>query len=838
MEIVQIKPRFKSRQRRSYERLNIVITILLAGWVPSILTLVISYTILTNTLESKILRDRQTFVQLIAHSVGEDLGRTGGIIEYYQTQPALGKILTSPAPEPLAQEWLRDTFFSHPLIDGMFLTSFDGRLVGALPYDQEMIGRDYRSKAWLDGASASPDVFVASVHPRSPDNRKATEIVGAVRGADRKIIGFIGVSVLVERIGRRLSTIEFTDQSTCQILDQDGTPLFTKDFNPNPGAMSASGLKLIERIRADKTGHLEREGNLYSFAPVENTGWTTVVAQPKSVAYKPVHDLLSKMTVLSGWLIALTGIFAWLAGKAYRRQSEAAQRIEREVIFNEKILANMPTGIALVDPETRRFLQANEAFGQMAKRFGNLAPETDVADATYADVKIAPSDAIDKVLSLGAPFQLIEQPLQDGGGATHFVNVNLLRLQDSQQTVQGVLYFVEDKTRDVQQRQELISANASKDQFLALLSHELRNPLSPVLAMVAELEARTSDGPELRQALEVIRRNVELEARLIDALLDVTRISKGKLQLSLEVVCVEEILQRAHEICRQGILAKKLHVEFRLRAARTHVNGDPARLQQVFWNLIKNSVKFTPADGRIIIETFNPTQDQIEIKVTDTGIGIEEEKLGKIFHAFEQGQSSITRRFGGLGLGLAISKAMVKAHGGRISVESAGPDKGATVTVILNTVPAPAESKSPGAKVPGEDKKLATNRAKQRKGRVLVVDDHQDTCIGMKMMLERRGYHVTLAHSADQAVEKARDTKFDLLISDIGLPDRSGYELMEELRAQNGLPGIALSGFGMENDISRARAAGFSDHLTKPINFERLEQAIRNLLEPEPNYQS
>ena len=239
---MQVKPRFKSRRRRGYERLNIVITILLAGWVPSILTLVISYTILTNTLESKILRDRQTFVQLIAHSVGDDLGRTGGIIEYYQTQPALGKILTSPAPEPLAQEWLRDTFFSHPLIDGMFLTSFDGRLVGALPYDQEMIGRDYRSKSWLDGASASPDVFVASVHPRSPDNRKATEIVGAVRGADRKIIGFIGVSVLVERIGRRLSTIEFTDQSTCQILDQDGTPLFTKDFNPNPGAMSASGL--------------------------------------------------------------------------------------------------------------------------------------------------------------------------------------------------------------------------------------------------------------------------------------------------------------------------------------------------------------------------------------------------------------------------------------------------------------------------------------------------------------------------------------------------------------------------------------------------------------------
>ena len=211
-EMVEEQGKLRIRPRSRFERLNVIISILIAGWVPSILMLVVSYTILTNTLESKILRDRQTFVQLIAHSVGDDLARTGGIIEYYQTLPALGKILTSPVSESLAQEWLRDTFFAHPHIDGMFLTSFDGRLVGALPYDQEMIGRDYRSKSWLAGASASPDVFVASVHPRSPDNRKATEIVGAVRGADGKIIGFIGVSVLVERIGRRLSTIEFADR--------------------------------------------------------------------------------------------------------------------------------------------------------------------------------------------------------------------------------------------------------------------------------------------------------------------------------------------------------------------------------------------------------------------------------------------------------------------------------------------------------------------------------------------------------------------------------------------------------------------------------------------------
>ena len=160
------------------------------------------------------------------------------------------------------------------------------------------------------------------------------------------------------------------------------------------------------------------------------------------------------------------------------------------MIFNDKILANMPSGIALVDPETRNFLQANEAFGQMARRFGNLPPEKEMRDATYEEVNIAPAEAIEKVLAFGTPFQLVEQPLVDRAGMTNFVNVNLLRLQDSKQTVQGVLFLVEDKTRDVRLRQELILANAAKDQFLALLSHELRNPLSPVIAMVGELEAR------------------------------------------------------------------------------------------------------------------------------------------------------------------------------------------------------------------------------------------------------------------------------------------------------------------------------------------------------------
>jgi len=295
-------------------------------------------------------------------------------------------------------------------------------------------------------------------------------------------------------------------------------------------------------------------------------------------------------------------------------------------------------------------------------------------------------------------------------------------------------------------------------------------------------------------------------------------------------VSVNEIAKRAYEICREEATAKEIAVEFDLHAESAFVEADPARLQQVFWNLIKNAVKFTPEHGRITIETRNPTSEQIEVRIKDTGIGIEADKLDRIFNAFEQGQLSITRRFGGLGLGLAISKAMVEAHGGRIRAESGGKDRGATFTIILKTVKAPVVPVSGDGDGTRRDEKREV--AESKRHRVLVVDDHEDTCTGMKMMLQRRGYDITVAHNADQALEKAEEQEFDLLISDIGLPDRSGYELMKELSSK-GLRGIALSGFGSELDIIKARAAGFSEHLTKPINFDKLDETIRGLLELE-----
>ena len=810
-----------------FERFKIIFPILLAGWIPSILTLIVSYTILRDTLESRILRDRQTLIQLVGHLVGHDLNRSRSVIEYYQTLPDTARVLSA-ANAQLAQQGVNSAFYSHPQIDGMFITMPDGTLLASIPTAPELTGKDFGSEHWREQAAATTGVYVSAVHPRLSDNRPVTDIVGAVRAPDRSILGYVGVSVLVERIGRRLSTIEFSDRLLFEVLDQNGNALFASDFKPNPATASPTkNSQLIKEISQSKSGHFEGHGNLYSFSPVESTGWVAVVEQPKALAYQPVHDLLGRMTVLAAWLIVLTTVFAWLGSRFYQRQMESRQRLEREVIFNEKMLANMPGGIAFVDPVSRRFLHANDAFVRMAERFGDLPDGRDITEITCEEVKIAPPGAIERVLSFGTPFQLTERPLKDKTGVTHFLDINLLRLQGAQETIQGALYLVEDKTRDVTLRQELIAANAAKDQFLALLSHELRSPLSPVIAMVGELEAEVPDSQPVREALEVVRRNVELEARLIDDLLDVTRISKGKLQLSFETICVHQVIQRAYEICRKEIEAKNLEVKLHLRAVHTHVEGDPARLQQVFWNLIKNSVKFTPEKGRITIETLNPSPDKIEARIIDTGIGIEQEKIDKIFNAFEQGQAEITRRFGGLGLGLSISKALIDAHGGKIRVQSPGKDQGATFSVKLNTVLAPIGGDGEKQDQPADGE---ADRAVSKHRRVLLVEDHHDTCIGMKRMLERRGYEITVAHTAQQAVEKVHTQDFDLLISDIGLPDRSGYELMREVRLKKDLPAIALSGFGSEHDVNEARAAGFSEHLTKPINFERLEKTIRNLL--------
>ncbi len=361
------------------------------------------------------------------------------------------------------------------------------------------------------------------------------------------------------------------------------------------------------------------------------------------------------------------------------------------------------------------------------------------------------------------------------------------------------------------------AASKAKDHFLAALSHELRTPLTPVLLRVAAL-ARSPGLPEpLRADLQMIQRNVELEAKLIDDLLDLTRVSRGKLSLHLEAVDVHVLLEHTIAICSEGMEARTLAIGFEPGADERHVRADAARLQQVFWNLLKNAVKFTPAGGTVRVVTRNPEPGRVEVAVIDPGIGIAPEDLPRLFNAFEQGNPTITRTFGGLGLGLAICKALVDQHGGTLTGLSPGRGQGATFTVGLATVPAPEAARPAGA---------AAGPADPPALRLLLVEDNEPTLLVMADLLELAGHDVKPAATVRAARELAASHTFDLVVSDLGLPDGSGFELMRELRERYGLQGIAVSGFGMEEDLRRSREAGFREHLVKPVDIDKLKAAI------------
>src|SRR5262245_36476065 len=254
------------RRRERCERSKIIIPIMLAGWIPSVLTLIVSYTILRDTLESRILRDRQTLVQLLGHVVGTDLSRSSAIINYYATLPEVARILGSANPAPAAQQWVNSAFYSHPNVDGMFLAAPDGTLLGSIPTTPELVGKDFGANYWREKALASDQPIVSSVHPRLSDGRLVTDIVAAVRAPDGAVLGFVGDSVLVERIGKRLSAIEFSDRPVFQVLDQKGAALFANDFKPNPRAQSPENGELLNKIRQSKDGHFEYRDKLYSFS--------------------------------------------------------------------------------------------------------------------------------------------------------------------------------------------------------------------------------------------------------------------------------------------------------------------------------------------------------------------------------------------------------------------------------------------------------------------------------------------------------------------------------------------------------------------------------------------
>jgi PAS domain S-box-containing protein len=365
-------------------------------------------------------------------------------------------------------------------------------------------------------------------------------------------------------------------------------------------------------------------------------------------------------------------------------------------------------------------------------------------------------------------------------------------------------------------------ANRAKDDFLASLSHELRTPLNPVLMLSSDQAENADLSPETRKHFEIIHKNIELEARLIDDLLDLTHITYGKIFLNERLVDISTVLREAIATVNSELNEKQIELVLNIQDSRTPVYGDDVRLQQVFWNVMKNAVKFTPPKGKIVVET-SLENGKIKISITDSGIGMTSEEMDRIFGAFSQGDHVTDgHRFGGLGLGLTISRRLLELHRGRIHAWSAGRNHGSSFVIEL-----------PVAKAEKADVELLQNGQNApsipfsgNNHRVLLIEDHEPTRLALTHLLNRRKFRVSAVGSSAEAIKICVREKFDLVISDIGLPDGSGNDLMTKLRDGYGLKGIALTGYGMEHDIERSLAAGFVSHLIKPVSVQALERAV------------
>jgi NO-binding membrane sensor protein with MHYT domain/CheY-like chemotaxis protein len=379
-------------------------------------------------------------------------------------------------------------------------------------------------------------------------------------------------------------------------------------------------------------------------------------------------------------------------------------------------------------------------------------------------------------------------------------------------------------TRERAARDEAERLSALKDEFLATLSHELRTPLNAILGWASMLQRGGKDEATLRRGLETIERNARSQAQLIDDLLDMSRIISGTLRLDVQLIEPDKVVEAALATVHPAAVAKRidLRVDLERRPGEmpSMVLGDPGRLQQVMWNLLSNAVKFTPNGGMVQVMLGRDGQDVV-IRVADSGIGIEPEFLPYVFDRFRQQDASITRKHGGLGLGLSIARQLVELQGGTIGVSSPGTHAGTTFTVRL-PLAAPQAAPSPPP-APAVSAALAeAGRGKLAGVKVLLVDDAPDTLEVLQQILQHSGATIMLAPNAGMALALLERERPDVIVSDIGMPDVDGFELIRRIRCRSAgaggaIPAIALTAFTRQDDRNRAMQAGFNDYLAKPV---------------------
>ncbi|MBV9876959.1 MAG: CHASE3 domain-containing protein [Verrucomicrobia bacterium] len=545
-----------------------------------------------------------------------------------------------------------------------------------------------------------------------------------------------------------------------------------------------------------------------------------------------IRDSKIRSLLYFGGLVVNLGFLGWVCWRIFAEmgaRDAAAKAIDEQREYLDVTLASIGDGVIVTDAKgTVTFL--NEVAQQLSgwsQQDAKGRPCAEIFHIVNETTRTIQENPVDKVLMTGRIVGLAnhtvlirrdgsEIPIDDSGAP--------IRNKDG--TIAGVVLVFRDfsdqkKSAEAMTavKNELEKANQAKDEFLAALSHELRAPLTPIIATLNRWQAQKRLDKEMLAELTMLQRNAALEARLVDDLLDIARITQRKMPLSRQVMEITVLVRAALEMVNDEVRDRKMRVAVNSPTQPLLVDVDPARIQQVFWNILKNALKFTQDGGCIDIETSSTSATSVSISFTDNGIGMSSQTLGRIFQPFEQGAEQLMRSYSGLGLGLAISKSLVEAHGGTISAASAGHGTGST---FLITLPKAFRSATI-APDPASNEILPVGLGSLR---VLMIEDHEDTAIVMAHMLGDMGHKVVSANSVASAVDILTRETFDLIVSDIGLPDGNGVSLIHAVRSFCQAPAIALTGYGMREDVERCLNAGFNRHVTKPVTFDTLRRTI------------
>lgn len=532
------------------------------------------------------------------------------------------------------------------------------------------------------------------------------------------------------------------------------------------------------------------------------------------------------------------------ASKIARDISEskkAQEQLQRALDFDETVMLSMGEGLFTVDSEGRvTFMNpaAQRMFGwTLAEMLGRKMH--DVTHHTRPDGAPFPSEECEglQVLQKGTALNEYEDAFIRRDGTFFDVVYSSSPLRSDGKVTGVVVVFrdISDRKRAEEERGRLLeaeqearaeaeNANRLKDEFLATLSHELRNPLNVVIGY-AEILRRSDESQQhafVVKAAETIRRNALAQSQLVSDLLDLSRLQMGKLSLDRQPVSLSTIIKDAIETVREETSEKEISLELDLDPETLVVDGDPVRLGQIAWNLLNNAIKFTPAKGRVKI-ALSHDNELATLVVEDSGQGITPEFLPHVFEIFRQADATIARRKGGMGIGLALVKQLAELHGGVVRAESEGDGRGARFSVIVPLY-------KPGIAALASEKTGATGALEKRF--ILVVDDSPETTEMLGKLLEMEGAFVESARSGLEALDIARRKYFDLVISDISMPEMDGYQLLRRLRElpeMASVPAVALTGYGRTADIDRAREEGFAEHLTKPLDLDHLLQIVRRL---------